>query len=120
MSLALFSLLPASGGGHDRLITNALWILILECNPDAVDTDGVTMASVIFDRINLGPATANAQVQHATHTPVTLDITLVNGGVDATAELLWVSDAGDEQKYCDVHERATVKQETFAGHRWHP
>ena len=26
---ALFGLLPGSGGGHDRLITNALWILVL-------------------------------------------------------------------------------------------
>jgi hypothetical protein len=29
VSLALFSLLPAAGGGHDRLITNALFILLL-------------------------------------------------------------------------------------------
>ena len=29
VSMALFSLLPAAGGGHDRLITNALFILVL-------------------------------------------------------------------------------------------
>ncbi len=28
-SLALFSLHPGSGGGHDRLIANALWLLVL-------------------------------------------------------------------------------------------
>ena len=27
--IAIFSLNPASGGGHDRLITNALWLLVL-------------------------------------------------------------------------------------------
>lgn len=29
VSLALFSLVPAAGGGHDRLITNALFVLVL-------------------------------------------------------------------------------------------
>jgi len=29
VSLALVHLLPSAGGGHDRLITNALWILVL-------------------------------------------------------------------------------------------
>ena len=29
MGMALFNLMPAAGGGHDRLITNALWILLL-------------------------------------------------------------------------------------------
>jgi hypothetical protein len=28
-SIALFSLLPMAGGGHDRLLTNALWLLVL-------------------------------------------------------------------------------------------
>ena len=49
---------------------------------------------------------------------VVIEITLVNGGIDNAAELVWVSDAGDEQKYTDIVARATVKQETFAGHRW--
>ncbi|MGC6492208.1 MAG: hypothetical protein ACON5B_05145 [Myxococcota bacterium] len=29
VSLALFGLHPGSGGGHDRLLTNALWVLVL-------------------------------------------------------------------------------------------
>lgn len=28
-AVALFSLLPATGGGHDRLLTNAMWLLVL-------------------------------------------------------------------------------------------
>jgi hypothetical protein len=39
VSLALFSLLPASGGGHDRLITNALWILILAGSTATLSVD---------------------------------------------------------------------------------
>ena len=49
---------------------------------------------------------------------VTLEITLDNGGPDTAAEIVWVSHDGDEQKYGEVRERATVKQETFAGHCW--
>ena len=49
---------------------------------------------------------------------VTLSITLANGGADAVAELVWVAANGDEQKYGEVRERATIKQETFAGHCW--
>ena len=29
VGIALFNLLPSAGGGHDRLITNALWILVI-------------------------------------------------------------------------------------------
>ena len=39
VSLALFSLLPASGGGHDRLITNALWILLLAGSTTTLSLD---------------------------------------------------------------------------------
>ena len=49
---------------------------------------------------------------------VTLEITLENGGIDPSAALFWVADNGDEQRYTEIRERATVRQETFAGHRW--
>lgn len=49
---------------------------------------------------------------------VTLEVTLVDGGADASAELVWVSDAGDEQKYGDMRPGAMYRQETFPGHTW--
>ena len=50
---------------------------------------------------------------------VTLSIEFVDGGgVDRSAGLYWLSDAGEEQHYVDIQEHATVRQETFPGHCW--
>ena len=50
---------------------------------------------------------------------VTLVIEFVSGGaVDRAARLLWVNDADEERAYLDIQERATIRQETFPGHRW--
>lgn len=49
---------------------------------------------------------------------VTLEISLASGGADDSAKLCWKNDEGAEQQYAQVQLRATVKQETFPGHRW--
>lgn len=50
---------------------------------------------------------------------VTLSIEFVSGGgVDRSASLVWLNDAGEEHHYTDIMEHATITQETFPGHRW--
>ena len=49
---------------------------------------------------------------------VTLEISFASGGADDSAKLCWKNDDGAEQQYAQVQLRATVKQETFPGHRW--
>jgi hypothetical protein len=39
VGLALFHLLPSAGGGHDRLLTNALWILVLAGSTATLSVD---------------------------------------------------------------------------------
>ena len=49
---------------------------------------------------------------------VTLEISFASGGADDSAKLCWQNDDGAEQEYAKVQLRATVRQETFPGHRW--
>ena len=49
---------------------------------------------------------------------VTFEISFASGGADDSATLCWKSDEGAEQQYAQVQLRATVRQETFPGHRW--
>ena len=49
---------------------------------------------------------------------VTLEISFASGGADDSAKLCWTNAEGAEQQYAQVQLRATVKQETFPGHRW--
>ena len=50
---------------------------------------------------------------------VTLDLTFASGGgIETTLELRWRGDDGTEQKYADLREHATLRQETFPGHKW--
>ena len=50
---------------------------------------------------------------------VTLEFEFASGGgVDNAASLMWVDDAGGEQRYMTIREHASASQETFAGHRW--
>ena len=60
-----------------------------------------------------------ARRQLAMGDTVTLVIEFVSGGaVDRAARLCWVNDADEERAYLDLQERATIRQETFPGHRW--
>lgn len=50
---------------------------------------------------------------------VTISIEFVSGGgIDRSAELFWVNDTGEEQRYAELRENATHTQETFPNHRW--
>ena len=51
-------------------------------------------------------------------TMVTLEISFASGGADNSAKLCWKNEGGEEQQYAQVQLRATVRQETFPGHRW--
>ena len=50
---------------------------------------------------------------------VTLEFEFASGGgVDTAASVMWVNDAGGEQRYLLIQEHAIASQETFSGHHW--
>ena len=92
----------------------------------AADERAPTRVSIACVRGRLGHEKSHAADRAPcwtgpTHTMVnlvTLEVTLDNGGIDAAVDLVWASESGEEKKYAEIRQHATVRQESFAGHNW--
>ena len=76
----------------------------------AADADAAAAAAV---------AAASPRTQSMAENLVTLDLTFASGGgIETTLGAALRGADGNEQKYADLREHATLRQETFPGHKW--